>query len=294
MAIVAQGDELLVGVLLLHLVEYARLGSHNETLGVAGLDIVEHGLGRTDKVGHLEQCRVALGVGNDRRVVIFGLQSQHRLGLHGVVHGAHTVPQQHLAAGHLVDIAAQVAVGREDNLLLLGQRAHQLLGVAAGAYKVAEGLDFSRAVDVAYHHVVGVLGLELGKVVGLAALGQRAAGFHVGQQHLAARVENLGRLGHEMHAAEDNDVGRGLLGPLCQRQAVAYVVGKLLYLVTLVVVTQYHGVFLALQAQYFLLQFLVGHTHIGVVLKVQRYEKKQYNDIKKRKPRHFAGLKCLC
>ena len=62
-----------------------------------------------------------------------------------------------------------------------------------------------------------------------------------------------------MHTAEDDDVGRGLLGTLCQGEAVAHIVGQFLYLVALVVVAQYHGVLLFFQAQYFLLKLLVVH-----------------------------------
>ena len=87
-------------------------------------------------------------MGDDGCVGMLGLELQHRFGLHSVVNGADTVPKQHLAAGDLIDVAAQVAVGRKDDLLLFGQRAHQLLGVAAGADKVAEGFYLGGAVDV--------------------------------------------------------------------------------------------------------------------------------------------------
>ena len=227
--------------------------------GVASLNVVQHGFGGANEVGHLQEGGVALGVRDDGGAGVVSLELQHRLGLHGVVHGAYSVPEQHLTAGHLVDVAAQVLVRREDDFLLLGQRTHQLLGVARGTDKVAEGLNLGRAVDITDDHVVGVLGLEGGEVVAFATLGQGARGLHVGQQYLAARVEDFGRLGHEMDATEDDDVGLGALGFLRQCQAIAHIVGELLYFVPLVVMPQDDGVFLFLQSQDFLLQLLVSH-----------------------------------
>ena len=107
-----------------------------------------------------------------------------------------------------------------------------------------------------------MFGLELGEVLGLAALGERATGLHVGQQHLARGVKDFGGLGHEMYAAKNDDVCRGFLCALRQGEAVANVVGEFLYFVPLVVVTQYDGVLFLFQSQYLLLQFFVGHRCI--------------------------------
>ena len=104
-------------------------------------------------------------------------------------------------------------------------------------------------------------GLEGGEVGPLAAFGQRAGGLHVGQEHLAAGIEDFGGLGHEVDAAEDDDVRRGLLGTLGEGEAVAHVVGEGLDLVALVVMAEDDGVLFFLQAEDFLAVLLIGHTH---------------------------------
>ena len=72
-------------------------------------------------------------------------------------------------------------------------------------------------------------------------VGHRAAGGEVGQHHgLGVGGEDVGRLGHEVHAAEDDPLGirpgRGLLGQL---EGVAGDVGELDDLVALVVVAEH-------------------------------------------------------
>ncbi len=197
---------------------------------------------------------------NDKSIGMLNLQLQHRFGLHGIVDGADTVPKEHIPSGNLVDISAEVFVRSENNLLVFWERAHQFLGVARGADKVGEGFYLCRAIDVADNHVVGMFGLEFLEILGLAALGQRATGFHIGQQHLAAGIENLCRLGHEMDTAEDDDVGRSLLCFLCQSKAVAYVIGEFLYLMPLVIVTENDSIFFFFQSQDFLFQLLLVHN----------------------------------
>ena len=119
-----------------------------------------------------------------------------------------------------------------------------------------------------------MLGFEGGEVVGRATLGERAGGLHVRKQDLARWNEDFGGLGHEVHAAEDDDVVVALLRFLGQRKAVADVIGEFLYLVALVVVAEDDGVLFAFQAEYLLFQLLVCHDVLRFDLRVQRYEKK--------------------
>jgi len=79
------------------------------------------------------------------------------------------------------------------------------------------------------------------------AVGQRAARLNIGYQHLFVGTKNLGRLAHKVHAAQHNDVGIGLGRPLRQRQAVAHMVGYVLYFARLVIVRQHDRIFLLLQ-----------------------------------------------
>ena len=70
----------------------------------------------------------------------------------------------------------------------------------------------------------------------------------VGDEHRLGGVEELGGLGHEVDAGQDDDVGIGLDGQLRQRQRVAREVGDAVEdLRRLVVVGQDDGVVLLLQ-----------------------------------------------
>jgi hypothetical protein len=75
-----------------------------------------------------------------------------------------------------------------------------------------------------------------------ARVGQRAAGLEVGQHDGLLRVHDLGRLGHEVDAAEHDHFGLGVARALGELERVAEVVGDVLDVRVLVVVRQDHGV----------------------------------------------------
>ena len=158
-------------------------------------------------------------------------------------------------------VAAEVLVGQEQHLagavdasglverppqrgLRVGRRADR------PAVPAGERLDGRRRVhvgdrtddlgDAVAEHVEQLVPRVL-DLADAGHVGHRAAGREVGQDHrLLVRGEDVGRLGHEVDAAED-DVrrvrpGRGLLGQL---EAVAGHVGELDDLVTLVVVAEH-------------------------------------------------------
>ena len=77
-------------------------------------------------------------------------------------------------------------------------------------------------------------------LVDVGHVGHRAAGGEVRQRHgLLRRGEDVGGLGHEMHAAEHDVVGvRALRGVLGQLERVAHVIGVADDLVTLVEMPQ--------------------------------------------------------
>ena len=80
-------------------------------------------------------------------------------------------------------------------------------------------------------------GLEL---IDRGHVGHRAAGRKVGQDHLLMRRrQHVGALGHEVHAAEHDELRFGMLGDLArQAERVAGVVGELDDLVALVVMAE--------------------------------------------------------
>ena len=109
-----------------------------------------------------------------------------------------------------------------------------------------ERLQVRRRVHVGDRHDpldVGDLGERLPGLldrVDVGHVGHRAAGVQVGQHHLLVVAgEDVGRLGHEVHAAEDDVVGlRALLGEHRQPERVAPGVGPAHDLVALVVVAE--------------------------------------------------------
>ena len=78
------------------------------------------------------------------------------------------------------------------------------------------------------------------ELVGVGHVGHRAAGGEVGEDHLLVRrAEDVGALGHEVHAAEDDVVGVRARGALPREaERVADEVGELDHLVALVVVAE--------------------------------------------------------
>ena len=51
------------------------------------------------------------------------------------------------------------------------------------------------------------------ELLGVGHVGHRAAGGEVGQNHLLmVGAQHVGALGHEVHAAEDDEFGVGMLG----------------------------------------------------------------------------------
>ena len=154
-------------------------------------------------------------------------------------------------------VAAQVLVGQEQHLArapdaaaLVERPLQRGPGVAGGADRAAvaagERLDRRGGVHVGHRHDVvrhAHVDEVVPRVVDLADrghVGHRAAGRQVGQDHLLPVVgEDVGRLGHEVHTAED-DVRRvrprGCL--LGQLEGVTGDVGELDHLVALVVVAE--------------------------------------------------------
>ena len=161
------------------------------------------------------------------------------------------VPGQMIRSGRpacCADPARQVLVGREDQRPALEVVGH-LDRVGRGADEIAHRLHLGAAVDVGEHRRAGVGGDEGGELVRRAAVGERAAGLQIGHHDLARGVQDLGRLGHEVDAAEGDHVGFHLLGGLRELERVADEVGEVLDLGLLVVVGQDHGVALALDAR---------------------------------------------
>ena len=80
---------------------------------------IEDRLGRPDMVGVIDDVRRAFGMRRDRRAGMLGLQLQQLGFAERLVDDADAGPQQHVAPGLAGQIAAQMPVRPEDDLLLL-------------------------------------------------------------------------------------------------------------------------------------------------------------------------------
>ena len=80
--------------------------------------LLNYARGRADIIGMVDDVRRAFGMGEDRRAGMLGLQLE-QLGLReGLVDDADARPEQHVAPGLAREIAAEMLVGAEDDLLV--------------------------------------------------------------------------------------------------------------------------------------------------------------------------------
>ncbi len=99
------------------------------------------------------------------------------------VHVTLAHPDVHvLAPGQAADVRAEEHVGEEENLLLGGNRVHDLDRVARRAAVVALGFHLGRRVDVGDDDGARMLGLPRLERVGVDRRGERAAGGEIGEQ----------------------------------------------------------------------------------------------------------------
>src|SRR6185503_1355588 len=199
-------------------------------------------------VGMIDDVRRAFGVRRDRRVRVLGLELQ-QLGLaEGLVDDADARPQQHLTPELPRQIAAEVPIGAEDDLLVLRDLVENDLSARRRDDDVAERFHRRRAVDVGERDMVGVSGPKGGELVGRAAVLQAAAGVHVGKNHRLFGRQDFRGLGHEANAAKGDHLGVGRRRLARQIEAVADKIREVLDLWLLVIMREDHGVAFAFQA----------------------------------------------
>ncbi len=186
-------------------------------------------------------------MGGDRRAGVLGLELE-QLGLRKrLVHDADAGPEQHLPVELARQIAAEMAVRPEDDLLVLGDLLEDRLGARRGDDHVRQGLNLGRAVDVGQRDMVGVRlaeGLELFR---RARILEAAAGVEIGQDHDLLRRKDLGGVGHELDPAEGDHFRIGGGGLAAQLQRVPHEIGEVLQFGLLVVMREDHSVALLAQ-----------------------------------------------
>ena len=167
----------------------------------------------------------------------------HSAGVDLLVYVAFTHPHLHLPVGpQALDVGTEKKVRQEEDAAILGNGVDDRHHVPAGAAIVQFGLDLGRRIDVSHRHVVWELGPPAPHVLGGDACRQGAARPQVWEEHALFRGEDGGRLGHEVDAAERDDVSLSRHCLARETQGVTHVVGDVLNLGALVVVGEYHRV----------------------------------------------------
>ena len=214
-------------------VNHVRFGRDEERLRLdERRDVFAHRLGAADEVRMFENVHRTFRVSDDATAGIVPFGSQHVGDAEDLVNHARTGPQNHLAAGDLRQIPAEMLIGHKQNFLVGRNAVDDLASVSTGDDPIDEALHPRRRIDVRHRLEVPPFGpqllLELRQFLRLTAIGQRAPRLHVRQQHALRWAEHLGGLGHEVDAAEDDRRGRHLCGVACQLQAVAGEIGDVL------------------------------------------------------------------
>ncbi len=137
---------------------------------------------------------------------------------------AAAVPGDDPDTGFTGDVARQKFIGDHDDFGD-AEGFDDPAGVARGAADVGFGFDLGGGVHIGDDRAAGIFLAQQADIGAGDGCGERAAGARVGDQDLAVGIEQLGGLGHEMHAGHDDDIGLAFGGFAGQQQTVAHDVG---------------------------------------------------------------------
>ena len=258
---------------LLHAVEHSLVGGDDVFACLA----VDHRLQQLRRRAHhigLTHHRLGrLGVHQNHRVGVVLAQQLQLESLELVVHDAGGIPQQHVGAGGLLDVAAQMLVRCPQDLLALGvQVRDDGRRTRAGDHPIGARLHRRAGVGIHHNLAIRVRVAELGKVLGRAAEVERAGGVEVWHQHTLAWRKDLGGLAHEAHAGHDQCV-RPMVATEARHlqrvgHAAAGLLREVLQVAVDVVVGHHHGVARLQLARDGVFQFIAarlrqGHRDLG-------------------------------
>ena len=147
----------------------------------------------------------------DRNLGIGLANAAHFLRRDLLVHVAEALPRDDVLLRHLLrDVVGEVAIGNEQNVLVR-QRSDHFRRIGRRADDVGERLDRCGGVDVADHREIGILlfqFLDAGlQVFGRRGVRELTSRQKIWKQNGARPIDDLRRLGHEVHTAEFDDVG---------------------------------------------------------------------------------------
>ena len=234
----------------------ARLGYDDEPLRRIVLAIRNHLFRRANRVGQVAHFAQTFGMNDHLGVREFFTQSQHLIALELHVRITVAVPKRHRAAGLFHHPRAEIFVRDEQQVLVLRRGLDDFHRVAAGANHVAQRLHRRAAIDVGDGPEIRVGLLQRGQLVRRTAFFERTAGVLVRQHDDFVRVQNLRRLGHEMHAAENNHVRVGFGRLLGKAERIAHEIRHVLDFRHLVIVGEDDGVELFFERKNLLCQRL--------------------------------------
>jgi len=146
-----------------------------------------------------------------------------------------------LTIGHATHVGPEVHVRQKEDLLIGGDGIDDLDGVPGSTAVITFRFDLGRGVHVRDDDGARMLGLPCTELSGVDGRGEGTAGSEVGQQDGLGRRENGGRLGHEMNAAEDDDVRRSPGRLTGEAERVTDEIGDVLHLGPFVVMGENHG-----------------------------------------------------
>ena len=238
--------------------EHPALGHDDDLPGRMFAGEFHHPFGAAHLVGEVAHGLHAFGVGDDGRAG--ELQADFFQCLDGEqdMRVAASRPELQAAPGLSGHPLAQVLVGHKEDLPVGRHPPDDFHGVAARADDIAEGLHSRGAVDVGDNGDAGMGRLVSGQLLRRTRIGERTPGLRFGQQHEPPGIHDLGRFGHEMDAAEEDDIRPGLGRLIGKAERIAHEVGHALDRLDLVVVGEDHGASAPLQLDDLLLQFRQG------------------------------------
>ena len=194
---------------LAHAMKDAVVGRDDEGLRVHLQHRVEQLRGRADHVGLLDDALRRLRMHEHQRAGMLRLQQVELEPLELVVDDARAVPHQHVGAGLLLDVAAEVPVRRPQHLAaLLLQVVDDRQRARARHHPVGTRLHRGTGVGVDDNAAVGVGVAKALEIFGRTAEVERAGRVEIGHQHTLLGAQDLRRLAHEAHARDDERLAR--------------------------------------------------------------------------------------
>ncbi len=183
---------------------------------------------------------------------------------------ARTLPQQHVSAGLLLDVAAQVTVGRPDDLLAARvQIGNDFQPDRRRHHPVRARLHRRAGVRIDDHRAIRMRVAERGEFVGGTTEIERTGGVEIRHQDAFVRAQNLRGLTHETHAGHDQRL-RVMIAAETRhlqriRDAAAGFVSEFLQLGVHIIVRDKHRLFTREQRADARLQrdFLFRRRHVG-------------------------------